>query len=427
MSSILTKPLVPVLVLGQTVGSALGQIWANKVRALLTTLGIIIGVASVIAVIGGLTGMKGFVLNEFERFGARKMWLWGEIPENLENTLNYADVRVNITEANLILEHAPSIETLTPMTMLSGRVSSEAVTKGGVDVRGVWPAWHDIEDRQVIKGRPLSDIDNDNQLQVCVINEAGIEELRLDTDPVGTFILINGRRFQIVGVVETKEQSGAFGGGEPESEIIIPFSTHKMMNPYTGTWFMLWLEEPTDARPLNIISQDAQAEARFVMRKHRGLGPEDEDTFGMFVLENEISTFNQVAGAITAGASVVVSISLLVGGIGIMNIMLVSVSERTREIGLRKAVGARPSIVLMQFLVEAVVLCLVGGLVGIAIGQGLVQGARNIPNFPLEHAEVPAWAIALALVFSASVGLVFGMLPALKAARLNPIDALRHE
>ncbi|MEO0511616.1 MAG: ABC transporter permease [Planctomycetota bacterium] len=423
MSSLLTLPLL----LGQSVASALGQIWANKVRATLTTLGIIIGVASVIAVIGGLQGMRGYVLKEFEQLGARKMWVWGTVPDELRNTLNYADVRVHVGEARLLGEHAPSVETLTPMTQLGGDVRSASVTKTGVDVRGVWPAWHDIEDRQVVRGRPITDGDVDNRLQVCVINDKAIDELRLSSDPVGGFLLVNGRRFLIVGVVETKDEPGIFGGGESESELIIPFSTHKMMNPYTGTWFMTRLTEPTSERTMDEVSADAQAETRFIMRKNRGLGADDEDTFDMAVLQSAIQQFNQVAGVITAGAGAVVSISLLVGGIGIMNIMLVSVSERTREIGLRKALGAPPWLVLVQFLVEAVVLCMVGGLIGIAIGQGLVEASKRIPNFPLEHAGVPGWAIVLALAFSAGVGVIFGMLPAIKAAQLNPIDALRHE
>ena len=145
------------------------------------------------------------------------------------------------------------------------------------------------------------------------------------------------------------------------------------------------------------------------------------------MIQNAIDQFGSVASVIGLIALVVVSISLLVGGIGIMNIMLVSVSERTREIGLRKALGAKPYIVLIQFLVAAVVLCLVGGLVGLGIGFGLVGAFRFLPNFPLDQAEVPMWAVVLALTFSASVGVIFGMFPAMKAARLNPIDALRHE
>jgi putative ABC transport system permease protein len=175
------------------------------------------------------------------------------------------------------------------------------------------------------------------------------------------------------------------------------------------------------------VSAEARAEALFFLRKVRKIPPDQPSTVRVDAVEEFVQQFKRVSTAITLVAAGVVGISLVVGGVGIMNIMLVSVSERTREIGLRKAVGARPSAVLLQFLVEAVVLCLMGGLIGLACGQGLVEIMKRIPNAQLEKAYIPFWAIGLALGFSASVGVVFGMFPAVKAARLDPIEALRHE
>src|SRR5690606_2536659 len=149
--------------------------------------------------------------------------------------------------------------------------------------------------------------------------------------------------------------------------------------------------------------------------------------FRVEIIERFLQQFNQIAGVVTMVAAAVVGISLVVGGVGIMNIMLVSVSERTREIGLRKAVGARPAVVLVQFLIEAVVLCLVGGLMGLLIGQGLTMAIRQSPGAALDKAAIPVWAIILSFGFSAAVGVIFGMFPAVKAARLDPIVALRHE
>lgn len=417
---VLLSPLIFVLrLLWQTVFLALGQVWANKVRAVLTALGIIIGVMGVTVVAAGLEGMQGYVLKQFEGIGAKKMWVWGDVPDSMRDVMSYSDVKISIREANLILEHSEEIETLTPTCRAGWDVSYGKKTIQSASVSGIWKAWHDIEDREILHGRPFSRIDDAENRQVCLINQKGIEELQLDIDPVGDYILIDGRRFLIVGVIETQEAS-MFEGGEPRPELYIPFSTHKMMNPYTGTTLTIQLVDAENA-------QQAMDQIRFIMRNSRQLGPDDEDTFGMFVLQSAIDDFNNVASVIATVLSVVVGISLLVGGVGIMNIMLVSVSERTREIGLRKAMGAKPPVVLMQFLIEATVLCVIGGLVGLAVGYALVFAAQFIPDLPLEDIHIPAWAIILSLSFSASVGIIFGMFPAIKASMLNPINALRHE
>ncbi len=405
----------------QTVFLAVGQVWANKVRAILTALGIIIGVASVIAVMSFLEAGRKWILSELDSaVGSRTIWIWGQVPQSQRGVLNWSDVRMTPAEAELLLERAPSIENITPIAQRSWRVTYANETKAGVSVSGVWPSWHEVEARQVNLGRPLSRTDNEERLPVCLINEVGIEELKLDTDPVGEYLLVNGRRFRIVGVLETKESGLNFGGPTPRTELYIPLDTLRMIDPYAGTWFRANMVAPE-------MADEARAEVRALLRTHRGLSGDDEDTFGMEVIQNAIDMFNNFARVVAGGAAAVVGISLFVGGIGIMNIMLVSVSERTREIGLRKALGAKPPVVLMQFLVEAVVLCLIGGLVGLAVGVGLTKLVALAPDFPIKQVGVPLPAIVIGLGFSASVGVVFGILPAIKAARLNPIDALRHE
>ena len=362
MMKVLLAPIAFVVrLLWQTVFLAIGQVWANKIRAVLTALGIIIGVMGVTVVAAGLEGMQGYVLNQFEGIGAKKMWLWGEVPDSKRSVMSWTDAKLSLHEARLISEHAEGIEMLTPTCRASWDVANGRKVEQGVSVTGIWPAWHEIEDRQVLLGRPFSRIDESENRQVCLINEQGIEELNLDIDPVGDYILVDGRRFLIIGVVETKEAS-MFEGGAPQTELHIPFSTHKVMNPYTWTQFTLQMVDPDNA-------EDAKAEIRFILRNHRKLGPEDEDTFGMFVIQSAIENFNNVAKVIGLVLGVIVGISLIVGGVGIMNIMLVSVSERTREIGLRKAMGAKPPVVLLQFLVEATVLCIIGGLAGLFVGD----------------------------------------------------------
>ncbi len=405
----------------QTVFLALGQVWANKIRAVLTALGIIIGVASVIAVMSFLEAGRNWMLNQIDAaVGSRTMWVWGQVPDSQRGVLSWSDVRVTPYEAQMLLDRAPSIENITPLSDRRWSVQYGRETKAGVSVTGVWPSWHEVAARQVRLGRPISRIDNEERRQVCLINEVAIEEFKLDADPTGDYIQIRGRRFLITGVLETKEMGLNFGGGQARSEVYIPYETLRMMDPYAGTWFQATMTTPDAAA-------DAQAEVRALLRTHRGLSGDDENTFGMEVVQNAIDIFNGFANVLTMTAAGVVGISLLVGGIGIMNIMLVSVSERTREIGLRKALGAKPPVVLMQFLVEAVVLCLVGGLVGLAIGFALTQIVTFLPDFPIKEAPVPLSAVIIGLGFSAGVGVVFGILPAIKAARLNPIDALRHE
>ena len=407
-------------VLLQTVGLALAQIRVNKFRAMLTALGIILGVSSVTAVIAALTGMKESVLSEVESFGAKKMWLWGEVPRAKRGVMEWEEVLITSDEADAIREHAPSIDCLTQITNTSSTVQFGQIVRTAVPVTGIEPAWHEIEDRYVVMGRPLTLPDGEFERQVCLINEKAIDELRLDRDPVGDSIVLAGRRFQIVGVLETKSVSAMFGGGETQIEIFVPFQTMQKIEEFSWPYIMAQITSPERA-------EEARAEIAFVLRKERGLTPDDEDTFEMQILQTEIDRFNSLTGAITAVAGGVVSISLLVGGIGIMNIMLVSVSERTREIGLRKAVGARPAVILMQFLTEAVVLCVAGGFIGVVVGQAMTMAIQRIPDAGLDEAVIPPWAIGLAFAFSAFVGVVFGMFPAIKASRLDPIVALRKD
>ena len=403
----------------QTVVLALGQIWANKVRSLLTTLGIIIGVSSIIAVVAAMDGLEKNILNEFEKFGARKVWVDGSVPKSMRNRIRWRDVQLQEDELAAIDQYCPSITKLTPMMMSGYPAQAGDVKLDGVPVTGIWPSWHEIEGRAVILDRPFNDIDERESREVCLINEKTIDELGLDHDPTGSSILLAQRRFMIVGVVETIELSQMFGGGETNSEIFVPLATMKQLNPngwINYAWCQLGSPE---------LADDAIAEITAVLRKKRGLEGDDLDTFNIGVIQQFIDGFKRVAGAITAGAGGIVGISLLVGGVGIMNIMLVSVSERTREIGLRKSVGARPALILTQFLVEAVTLCLVGGAIGIILGEAIVLGMRQIPD--LKEATSPVWVLILSVGFSGATGVVFGMFPAIKAARLDPIDALRHE
>jgi putative ABC transport system permease protein len=405
----------------QTFGLALRQIWANKIRAMLTTLGIIIGVLAVIVLAAAGHGFKTFVLDQFSAFGASKVWVFPRMPPNQRDRFSFRQIRLDVNQIDALAANCPSLEAITPVMQLNATVQAGDRVQPFVSIQGVRPSWHIIEERSVLQGRPLMEIDESERRQVCLVNDKAIEELGLDTDPSGDTLLIEGRRFLVIGVVETKQVSPMFGGNEAQTEIFIPFRTGEAMRPEPRMYAVAKTRAPE-------LFEDAKAEIRATLRRIRGLKPEDPDTFGVQAIEQAISQFKTVATGITIFIAGVVSISLLVGGIGIMNIMLVSVSERTREIGLRKAVGARPEVILLQFLVEAVTLCLAGCAVGLAMGLAIVLIMRAGGDAsPVAKAQAPTWSIILSVAFSAGTGVIFGMFPAIKAARLDPIVALRHE
>ena len=400
---------------------ALGQIRANAVRSLLATLGIVIGIASVTAVIAALSGFQQRVLADFEKFGATSLWAYPRFPD--EGPLRNAPwSRINFApdEADGLLAAAPAIREFTRDGELKDSVAHGAEAAESVTIKGIDAAWHRIKRRYVTAGRPFGVVDGLNARPVCLVTQATADSLKLPPDPVGVSLETLDRRFTVIGVVEPDPAgSTLFGPRGEQEEVFVPYPTlARIGDPNTS----LNLVAKTPA----LVAQ-AEGELRRFLRRKRGLSPTEPDTFGVFKLARIIEDFESLAAAVTAVAAGIVSISLLVGGVGIMNIMLVSVSERTREIGLRKAVGATPAALLLQFLVESIVLCTLGGVIGLLLGQGLVFAVQQIPGAGLEAAAIPAWAALLALGFSSAVGVAFGFFPALKAARLDPIEALRHE
>ena len=398
---------------------ALGQIWANKARSFLTTIGIVIGVASVSAVIACLTGLKAEFLNAFEELGTNKMFVMPDYHGITKRNPRGYFFGLHVKDFDGMLEHCPSVRTFTRMIEQSLTVTHGSKSEDAVPVTGVEPTWHEVENRTVVVGRPFSLIDDQHARAVVLINERLRERLALPQDPTGEVILIGQRRYRIIGVLETRTESSMFSFGSGD-EAYIPFNTAFQSREREGISVIAVCRSPE-------VAEEAKAEMAFFLRHKRKLPVGDPDDFRIEVVEQFLAKFRTVAAATTLIATCVVGISLLVGGVGIMNIMLVSVSERTREIGLRKAVGARPSAILLQFLVEATMLCLMGGLAGLMAGQGIVMAVARIPAAQMSKAYIPAWAVALAFGFAASVGLIFGMFPAIKAARLDPIEALRHE
>lgn len=415
---LLRLPLMLVILLYQSLLLALGQIWANKLRSVLTTIGIVIGVASVSVVIAALTGLQSAVLSDIEEFGTNKIFISPRWPDTgpLRNA-SWRLIRFHPETFDDMIEHCPAIETFYRAIDDTDTISAGAKSEDNVNVNGVEPAWHRVERRTVIAGRELNLVDEDDARPVCLINEALRDRLQLPSACVGNSVQIGDRRFIIVGLLQKRADSMFFGPGGSSSEVVVPFSA--LYTKWSWIRVVAAAQSPQQA-------EEAVAEVTFYLRQARHIHPGDPDTFEVEYIERLVQQFNSIALVITEVATGVVGISLIVGGVGIMNIMLVSVSERTREIGLRKAVGAPPAAILMQFLVEAITLCFLGGAIGVAAGMALTLFIARLP-LHLEKSTIPAWAIALSFGFAASVGLIFGMFPAIKASRLDPIEAIRHE
>jgi putative ABC transport system permease protein len=419
MRRLLSVPLVCAQLLYQSAHLALSQIWANKTRSLLTTVGIVIGVASVTAVIAALTGLKATILSQVETFGTNTIIINSQRPDTGPlSHLSWWNVRFSAEDFDGMLEHCPSVARYTRISGNQQTVRFGEKSVKDVDVSGVEPSWHEIENRPLVLGRKFSMVDLTRP--VCIIDPQLRDKLRLDTDCIGQSIRIGPNTFRIVGVIEKKVQMGfvGMGSGREDYEVIIPFRTsYKFGEP--------WIAVLAEGKSTEVLDE-AVAEIKFFLRRARRIKPGDPDTFRVQSLKSAIQTFNNIALVVTLVAGGIVGISLLVGGVGIMNIMLVSISERTREIGLRKAVGAKKSAILTQFLVEAVILCFFGGLIGVGFGKLLTFGISRI-NPLLAKTYIPFWAVVLSFGFAGFVGVCFGLFPAIKAARLDPIEALRHE
>ncbi len=397
---------------------------ANKLRATLTMLGISIGVGAVIALLAVGAGVQSYITQQFSSAGTNLIVI---IPGHIQQAggnafgpqapLSMADYRAVEADTPFLVNTSASYGQAANLTFESNTTQ--------VNVNGVTPSFKDVRNWNVRLGRFIDDSDNGGRSRVVVLGQTTTNDLFAGDDPLDKVIKINNIPFRVIGVMEAK---GSTFLGDQDAVAFIPLSTAQERLFQKSA-----LTANGDRRVSNILLQVTddgarpvvEASVKDLLHERHHLAADAEDDFSVVSQAELIRTFSDVTSVLTTFLGAIAAISLLVGGVGIMNIMLVSVTERTREIGLRKAVGATSRAILSQFLTEAIFLSLLGGAIGIAIGIG---GAYAISLIASGFTPVvKSSAIVLAVGFSFVVGLFFGIYPARRAARLNPIDALRYE
>jgi len=404
----------------ECVRSALSSIRAHGLRSFLTMLGIVIGVASVICVIALVQGLSQSISQQFQGLGGSTLTLRSYTP--LEDQMRGKRNRLRTTDLTELQYRIDGISNITPIVFAGQGIGSQVRYAGNTasgQMFGTTSHYQDVQQIFPKSGRFLTDSDDASRRRVVVIGEQMRRDLKLPVNPAGQFVQIGNEWFKVVGVLEPR---GEMFGMSQDNYLLMPYQTALAVNGVI-TRPDLWITfSVNDPELLDSIRQ----QVAMMMRRLHQLQPTQPDDFVVEASDMLAKTFKQISTTITLVVAGIVSISLLVGGVGIMNIMLVSVTERTREIGIAKALGAPRRYVLMQFLIEAMVLAVIGGLIGIVLGFALSFGIANaIPNFP--SPAVPWWAVLGACAFSGLIGMVFGILPASKAANLAPIDALRYE
>jgi putative ABC transport system permease protein len=401
--------------LSEIIKLAFLSIKRNKGRTVLTALGIIIGVASVILLTSFGQGLQQYITDQFEAMGANSVYvLPGRIGDS-DGDIGFGQGPPNFAGSKLTLKHvdelaryggsikAAAAEIDMP-ALVSYRGESKFTTTGGISEQ-----WGQIVNIQVDEGRDIRASDIDNRRKVAILGQTIVNDLFGSSNPLGKTISIGEERFEVVGII--KEIGTQSIGFDIDNFVIIPITVSQQMFGQENVQNIM-----VQARSKDDIEDAKDATKRVLLRDLK------EDEFTVVDSSSLLETINSILGVLTAALGGIAAISLVVGGVGIMNIMLVSVTERTREIGLRKAVGAKESDILTQFIIEAVVLSVFGGGMGILIGWG---GSLIINNyFP---AVVTMWSVILAFGVSAAVGIIFGVAPAIRASRLDPIEALRYE
>ena len=404
---------------------ALETVREHKLRSFLTVLGVIIGTSTIIGVGSIIAGLDSSITAVLRSFGTNTAVVF-KFPIGFNMHLTPEELHrkpLTYENAQAIAERCPDVDHVSayvfPTSFGPGGHVVIARYRGNalyqIDMGGTEPTYAESGQAEMKEGRFFTDVENLHHMPVVVIGEDVQKALMSGENPIGKWIDVDGHQFEVIGVMS---RPAASFPGQQDTRVILPYFTLRKMFPSAKEHMLVIVAKP--GRMAAAID-----EARTVLRTERKVPPAQPDNFDISTSDQLVAQFHSITAMVALVMVVLSSIGLLVGGIGVMNIMLVSVTERTREIGVRKAIGARRSDIVIQFLTEAVVLTGLGGLLGMTLGWGMSLVCRLV--FPALPTSVPWWAAALGVVVSIGIGLFFGIWPANKAARLDPVVALRYE
>ena len=404
---------------------ALSTLLANKLRSFLTVFGVVIGVITVMLIASIISGIDVSVKKEVESFGTRSIFISKFSPgiqvgrrsreERMRKELTYDDA--------IALQTLPAVEIAVPFLDITNNffgqkllVSGGGKTTAGVALQGTLPEFERAGTQIISEGRFFTQSENDTKQDVCVIGSKVADDFFRFGSPVEQTIKIGADDFRVVGVLQKREQFLISGGSDDQNNVIyLPYEIARKLKPNADDVYIMAVARAG-------MMDEAKDQVRDMLRVRRQVSFSAPDNFGMETAESILDNFRSITAGLAIAMVVISSVGLMVGGIGVMNIMLVSVTERTREIGVRKAIGAKRSDIMWQFLIEAATLTGIGGIVGLSIGWLLtLLLSLLLPSY------VPLWAPIGGLVASVGIGLIFGLWPAWKAARLDPIESLRYE
>ncbi len=399
-------------------GIAIKALWANKLRTTLTLLGVIIGVTSVMTIISALEGMMGAIESQIDRMGPSTFVVtkWGLITSEEAYWEAVKRKPISLEAVDLVEAGCENCEKVCARAFNRANIKRGSQTLRRVSIGGVDPNFIDIADVEVGQGRFYSYEESLHRKQVAFIGHTVREELFSGVDPIGKDIRIGGKKYTVVGVA--KEMGSVFGNNH-DNFTLIPFTAYMKQFGEPGDQFNLMIK----AFSVEVLDETMD-DVRLILRSQRHVPYNKPDDFALITADNVLEMVNSITKLFRVGLVGISSISLVVGGIVVMNIMMVSVTERTREIGIRKSVGAKKKHILIQFLYEALLTTMTGGFIGIVLGYIIADALVGMIDMEISPSS---FAIIAGLSISTGTGLIFGIYPAMKAARLDPIKALSYE